>query len=276
MPWNSLEWRASRIEDPVERLRYLRVKPRRNGHRAAGAAAHRSTLGMPRIAPGRLLPGFKHPAAERRPAPPPNSFRRSSIRSRRFGWWRRPTSSRSIATGFESTITTRFPIKIACSIRSTSGPASIRTSRSGAASRRASFITPRKAIRRDFEPDQNGQSEAHRQGRPEFRATQHRCYHFVIDRFGQVFRVVRESDVANHAGNSVWADDKSVYVNLNSSFLGIAFRNPDAIGRGSAFRQSRADPRGPHSHRDAAEQIPHRGVELRHARAGVGESRATC
>ena len=37
-----------------------------------------------------------------------------------------------------------------------------------------------------------------------------RCYHFLIDRFGQVFRVVRESDVANHAGNSIWADDKLI------------------------------------------------------------------
>ncbi len=50
-----------------------------------------------------------------------------------------------------------------------------------------------------------------------------RCYHFVIDRFGRVYRVVRESDVAYHAGRSVWADGRGVYVNLNSSFLSIAF-----------------------------------------------------
>lgn len=50
-----------------------------------------------------------------------------------------------------------------------------------------------------------------------------RCYHFMIDRFGQVYRVVRESDIAFHAGNSVWGDDQVYYVNLNSSFLGIAF-----------------------------------------------------
>jgi len=50
-----------------------------------------------------------------------------------------------------------------------------------------------------------------------------RCYHFMIDRFGQVYRVVRESDVAFHAGNSIWGDDQVYYVNLNSSFLGIAF-----------------------------------------------------
>ncbi len=50
-----------------------------------------------------------------------------------------------------------------------------------------------------------------------------RAYHFVIDRFGRVYRVVRETDVANHAGHSVWADDQWLYVNLNASFLGISF-----------------------------------------------------
>ena len=50
-----------------------------------------------------------------------------------------------------------------------------------------------------------------------------RAYHFVIDRFGRVHRVVVESDTANHAGHSVWADGRWVYLNLNGSFLGIAF-----------------------------------------------------
>jgi len=50
-----------------------------------------------------------------------------------------------------------------------------------------------------------------------------RAYHFVIDRFGRVFRIVRESDHANHAGHSVWADQNWIYVNLNESFLGVAF-----------------------------------------------------
>jgi hypothetical protein len=50
-----------------------------------------------------------------------------------------------------------------------------------------------------------------------------RSYHFVIDRFGRVFRIVRESDYANHAGNSVWADQMWIYINLNQSFFGVAF-----------------------------------------------------
>src|ERR1035438_7694066 len=49
------------------------------------------------------------------------------------------------------------------------------------------------------------------------------AYHYLIDRFGRVYRVVAESDAANHAGYSVWADDNWVYLNLNESFLGVSF-----------------------------------------------------
>jgi hypothetical protein len=74
----------------------------------------------------------------------------------------------------------------------------------------------------DFDPEHNGNLK--RIGREVLNfIREKRCYHFLIDRFGQVYRVVRESDVAFHAGNSVWADDQVLYVNLNSSFLGIAF-----------------------------------------------------
>lgn len=51
----------------------------------------------------------------------------------------------------------------------------------------------------------------------------HKSYHYVIDRYGQVHRVVRDDQAANHAGNSVWADGKGVYVGLNESFLGVCF-----------------------------------------------------
>jgi hypothetical protein len=52
-----------------------------------------------------------------------------------------------------------------------------------------------------------------------------RSYHYVIDRFGRVHSVVDETGVANHAGYSVWADDRRVYVNLNPSFLGVSFES---------------------------------------------------
>ncbi|MBI3279869.1 MAG: N-acetylmuramoyl-L-alanine amidase [Acidobacteria bacterium] len=48
-------------------------------------------------------------------------------------------------------------------------------------------------------------------------------YNFLIDRFGRVFRIVHESEAANHAGNSLWADDRYAYLNLNNSFVAVAF-----------------------------------------------------
>ena len=59
---------------------------------------------------------------------------------------------------------------------------------------------------------------------------QHKLYNYVIDRFGRVYRIVPDDFQANHAGNSVWSDGRSVYVNLSSSFLGICFE-----GRGAAM-----------------------------------------
>jgi hypothetical protein len=41
---------------------------------------------------------------------------------------------------------------------------------------------------------------------------------------------VRDEFEANHAGNSVWSDGRSVYVNLSASFIGICFE-----GRGAAM-----------------------------------------
>ncbi|MBN8729076.1 MAG: N-acetylmuramoyl-L-alanine amidase [Acidobacteria bacterium] len=57
-----------------------------------------------------------------------------------------------------------------------------------------------------------------------------RSYHYLIDRFGRVHRIVRESDAAGHAGRSVWADDSSVYINLNHEFLGVAFESATQSG----------------------------------------------
>ena len=62
-----------------------------------------------------------------------------------------------------------------------------------------------------------------------------RCaYHYLIDRFGRVFRVVAEQDAANHAGYSVWADDRWRYINLNESFLGVSFEARTEEGQSDA------------------------------------------
>ncbi len=55
-------------------------------------------------------------------------------------------------------------------------------------------------------------------------------YNFAIDRFGKVYRIVPEEEYAHHAGHSVWAEGGELYVNLNHSFLGVAFETQRGLG----------------------------------------------
>jgi hypothetical protein len=61
---------------------------------------------------------------------------------------------------------------------------------------------------------------------------EHKSYNYVIDRFGQVYRVVRDEDAAFHAGNSVWSDGRATFVGLNESFLGVCFETKADVGEG--------------------------------------------
>jgi len=56
-------------------------------------------------------------------------------------------------------------------------------------------------------------------------------YHYLIDRFGRVFRVVAETEKANHAGMSVWSAGSRVYLNLNGPTLGVSFETRWEGGR---------------------------------------------
>lgn len=58
-----------------------------------------------------------------------------------------------------------------------------------------------------------------------------KLYHYVIDRFGRVFRLVTDETVANHAGNSIWAQSNNIYLNLNGAFIGVAFETQWEGGR---------------------------------------------
>jgi hypothetical protein len=73
-----------------------------------------------------------------------------------------------------------------------------------------------------FTSDNNASIEVHTRGLLEY-VRKHKSYNYLIDRFGQVYRVVRDADAAHHAGNSVWSDAEGVYVGLNESFLGVCF-----------------------------------------------------
>jgi hypothetical protein len=56
-------------------------------------------------------------------------------------------------------------------------------------------------------------------------------YHYLVDRFGRVYRVVEEKDKANHAGMSIWAKGDDIYLNLNGSTIGISFETRWEGGR---------------------------------------------
>ncbi len=69
----------------------------------------------------------------------------------------------------------------------------------------------------------------------------HGNYHYLIDRFGRIYRLVDESDEAYHAGKSIWADDDNYYLDLNDSFIGIFPTIDDAVEEGLATIET-ADP----------------------------------
>ena len=52
-----------------------------------------------------------------------------------------------------------------------------------------------------------------------------KLYNYMIDRYGDIYRIVRDEHAADHAGYSIWADAKNTYVSLNDSFLGVCFES---------------------------------------------------
>lgn len=60
---------------------------------------------------------------------------------------------------------------------------------------------------------------------------QQQAYHYFIDGFGRVYRIVDDEDRANHAGDSVWARNDDVYLDLNSAFIGVSFESRWESGR---------------------------------------------
>lgn len=65
-----------------------------------------------------------------------------------------------------------------------------------------------------------------------------RVYHYLIDRFGRVFRVVEETDKANHAGMAVWSQGDRLFLSLNNAFLGMCFETRWEGGRALPITQA--------------------------------------
>jgi hypothetical protein len=66
-------------------------------------------------------------------------------------------------------------------------------------------------------------------------------YHYLIDRFGQAFRVVEETDQANHAGMSIWKSGERIWLNLNGPTIGISFETRWEGGRALPITQAQLE-----------------------------------
>jgi hypothetical protein len=81
-----------------------------------------------------------------------------------------------------------------------------------------------------FDNEYNASLQTHSKALLDY-ARGHRLYNYVIDRFGRVYRIVRDEEAANHAGNSAWSDGHELYVNLNASFIGVCFEGQSRRGQ---------------------------------------------
>ena len=217
-----LEWRASRIKDPVERLRYLRrstrswgVQTKRHPFWSHGWKAALLIAGLfapvPTTSDSAVLvtrPAARLQSSEAAPAPNvwlvedrqeyqvySNGLR---IENQYLAKPQRPPGYAFQRVHAESH-----------AVEFMAAPAGIVYHTT------ESHIVP-------FEPDQNGVLKRAGEGLLQY-VRRNRSYHFVIDRFGRVFRIVPEDEPANHAGRSIWSGGGWLYINLNHSFLGVAF-----------------------------------------------------
>jgi len=214
--------RARQIADPVEKLRYLRQTSPRSTTRGPARKIHLANARQYLTACGLLLCLLT-------PSPIPSSTRDISAHERRLVgatteafpkvWaveqardYESYSNGLRIETGLRVSNRARRPFPIYV----TGQAAGFGSSPTGIVFHTTeSHLAP-------FEAEENTQLK--RVARSVIDAVRkNQSYHYLIDRFGRVFRIVEEGDVAFHAGWSIWADGQGAYVNLNESFLGVAF-----------------------------------------------------
>ncbi len=214
------ERRAARISEPVDKLRYLRRAVGRCdkvGVRAGWFTRRRVLLAALLLAPVPTTSDVPWPVSVEDPMPlPPPASTESPGRvwlvdhNRNFELY---SNGLRVETSFAVEPGTRW---YTVYDRVTLQPVGRRTQPAGIVYHTTeSHLAP-------FEPGQTERLLRVSEWLLDF-VRRNRSYHFVIDRFGRVHRVVPEEGPANHAGYSVWADRRFAYVNLNASFLGIAF-----------------------------------------------------
>ncbi|HEV2666134.1 MAG TPA: hypothetical protein VG324_14545, partial [Blastocatellia bacterium] len=76
----------------------------------------------------------------------------------------------------------------------------------------------------EFNPENNRRMQNSSRGLLED-VRENKKYNYLINRIGEIYRIVRDDQAARHAGESLWADEKNTYVLLNESFLGVCFES---------------------------------------------------
>lgn len=226
-----IEWKARRLGDPIARLRYLQQKmgpgpansvPRRLKWKAASLLPAMACL---------FIPGFKAPDTGDELFPPPTPhITAAGVDVFTDVWQVEKTNDFEIYSNglriddrYAVSNEPRTPYPVFRRVETNPNRPDLRAQPAGI------VYHTTESDQASFEEGQNGALKRIGKEVLTFVKRNH-CYHFLIDRFGQVFRIVEESDVAYHAGNSVWADGSAIYVNLNASFLGIAFETQTQPG----------------------------------------------
>lgn len=249
-----VEKRAAVIDDDVARLRFVRrsvaaheaASRRRTRFLRRSIAAHRASrrrvgLVFRAVVTAAVLAVVLQSGAPRavRHRPPPPDHRPRLVAPSRFTpkvWLVEHKRAMDIySNGL------RIENEFLVNTRTRAYPVFDRQSRhaSGAATQPAGIVFHTTESRMaPFDPSANTRLQRNGRDLMAFIA-KNRLYHFVIDRFGRVFRAVAETDYANHAGHSIWADERHIYWNLNQSFFGIAFEAQTEAG-GAAGTATRA------------------------------------
>jgi hypothetical protein len=223
-----VESRASLIEDPIKRLRFLRreVRSTRTEQRIRVQAPRRSQFARPGVWICAVLILFSimplptGTAETRRIAPDRVDGTGVAGAAPRVWLVDHSDVSELYSNGLRIDLTYTIPNRPRreFDVYAPNGSGVIRQSRTPVG---IVFHTTESSLA-PFEEEENHQLQQLGRNLIEW-VRQNGSYHYVIDRFGRVFRIVPESDAANHAGKSVWVDARGAYVNLNDSFLGVSF-----------------------------------------------------
>ena len=223
-PW--IEWVAGRIEDPLTRLRFLRSTahlhvPKRRPRRFLRVALTLAALmavfvpffvarAVARVKPAGAPPMVRVPTRAEPAQGPPDIWQVEKTGGSEL-------YSNGLRVDTEFAVGTRPRSYVAF-------PAGWADSSAGQHRSAAAGIVfhTTESLQAPFEAGENRVLKQAGESLVEYVRRRH-AYNYLIDRFGRVYRIVAESDAANHAGFSVWSDTEWLYVNLNDSFLGVSF-----------------------------------------------------